>query len=292
MRKSILLCLFLSGLYPADLRVEIIPDTTFVGSVIELKVSVENLQVTEVPIFNEIEIINEDFSMVDKNMETSSISYFLQFWKVGLIIIPSISVDIKKNNDDVIRIHTNNISVNILSNISTSLNEIRPIKPMKDFKFNSSLKFGLLILLIIVGFAAGVYLWHSKVNFNNLNDIKGSFKKSILNESIKEIEDLPLPLKINSETTENYYLKLSEICRLFFNEIFYIKATEMTSRELSEHFALIGIESELINSWNKVSQMADKAKYANYIPPIDQFNADKEGYIKLITSFNKARTES
>jgi len=292
MRKLLLICLLVSGLYSVDLRVEIIPDTFFVGSLIELQVSVENLQSTEVPVFNEIERSNEEFTVVDKILTPSSISYFLQFWKVGLIIIPSISVDIKKNNNDVIRIQTSKISVNILSNISTSSNEIRSIKPMKEFKLNSTLKLGLLIVLIIAGLAAGGYLWNSKTNLNNLNDLKGSFKISALNESIKKIEDLPLPSKINSETAENYYLKLSEICRLFFNEIFYIKATEMTSRELAEHFAFIGIESELVNSWNKVSQMADKAKYANYIPPIDQFNADKEGYIKLITSFNKVRTES
>ena len=258
MRILLLVCLLLSGLYSVDLRVEIIPDTAFVGSLIELQVSVENLQSTEVPIFNEIEGSKEEFTVADKVLTPSSISYFLQFWKVGLIIIPSISVDIKKNNNDVIRIQTSKISVNILSNISTSSNEMRSIKPMKELKLNSTLKLVLLIVLIIAGLATGGHLWNSK---------------------------------INSETTENYYLKLSEICRLFFNEIYYIKATEMTSRELAEHFALIGIESELINSWNKVSQMADKAKYANYIPPIDQFNADKEGYIKLITSFNKIRTE-
>ena len=292
MRKLLLICLLLSGLYSVDLRVEIIPDTAFVGSLIELQVSVENLQSTEVPVFNEIEGSKEEFTVVDKVLTPSSISYFLQFWKVGLIIIPSISVDIKKNNDDVIRIQTSKISVNILSNISTSSNEMRSIKPMKEFNLNSILKLGLFIVLIITGLAAGGYLWNSKTNLNNLNDLKGSFKISALNESIKKIEDLPLPSKINSETAENYYLKLSEICRLFFNEIFYIKATEMTSRELAVHFASIGIESELVNSWNKVSQMADKAKYANYIPPIDQFNADKEGYIKLITSFNKVRTES
>ena len=292
MRKLLLICLLLSGLYSVDLRVEIIPDTAFVGSLIELQVSVENLQSTEVPVFNEIEGSKEEFTVVDKVLTPSSISYFLQFWKVGLIIIPSISVDIKKNNNDVIRIQTSKISVNILSNISTSSNEIRSIKPMKELKLNSTLKLGLLIVLIIAGLVAGGYLWNSKTNLNDLNDLKGSFKISALNESIKKIEDLPLPSKINSETAENYYLKLSEICRLFFNEIFYIKATEMTSRELAEHFAFIGIESELVNSWNKVSQMADKAKYANYIPPIDQFNADKEGYIKLITSFNRVRTES
>jgi len=292
MRKLLLICLLLSGLYSVDLRVEIIPDTAFVGSLIELQVSVENLQSTEIPVFNEIEGSKEEFTVVDKVLTPSSISYFLQFWKVGLIIIPSISVDIKNNNNDVIRIQTSKISVNILSNISTSSNEIRSIKPMKELKLNSTLKLGLLIVLIIAGLVAGGYLWNSKTNLNDLNDLKGSFKISALNESIKKIEDLPLPSKINSETAENYYLKLSEICRLFFNEIFYIKATEMTSRELAEHFAFIGIESELVNSWNKVSQMADKAKYANYIPPIDQFNADKEGYIKLITSFNRVRTES
>jgi len=292
MRKLLLICLLLSGLYSVDLRVEIIPDTAFVGSLIELQVSVENLQSTEVPVFNEIGGSKEEFTVVDKVLTPSSISYFLQFWKVGLIIIPSISVDIKNNNNDVIRIQTSKISVNILSNISTSSNEIRSIKPMKELKLNSTLKLGLLIVLIISGLVAGGYLWNSKTNLNDLNDLKGSFKISALNESIKKIEDLPLPSKINSETAENYYLKLSEICRLFFNEIFYIKATEMTSRELAEHFAFIGIESELVNSWNKVSQMADKAKYANYIPPIDQFNADKEGYIKLITSFNKVKTES
>ncbi len=292
MRKLLLICLLLSGLYSVDLKVEIIPDTAFVGSLIELQVSVENLQSTEIPVFNEIERSKEEFTVVDKVLTPSSISYFLQFWKVGLIIIPSISVDIKNNNNDVIRIQTSKISVNILSNISTSSNEIRSIKPMKELKLNSTLKLGLLIVLIIAGLVAGGYLWNSKTNLNDLNDLKGSFKISALNESIKKIEDLPLPSKINSETAENYYLKLSEICRLFFNEIFYIKATEMTSRELAEHFAFIGIESELVNSWNKVSQMADKAKYANYIPPIDQFNADKEGYIKLITSFNNVRTES
>ena len=119
MQKILLICLFLSRLYSVDLRVEIIPDTAFVGSLIELQVSVENIQSTEVPIFNEIEGSREEFTVVDKILTPSSISYFLQFWKVGLIIIPSISVDIKKNNDDVIRIHTSKISINIFSSLAS-----------------------------------------------------------------------------------------------------------------------------------------------------------------------------
>jgi len=161
MRKLLLICLLLSGLYSVDLRVEIIPDTAFVGSLIELQVSIENLQSAEVPVFSEIEGSKEEFTVVDKVLTPSSISYFLQFWKVGLIIIPSISVDIKNNNNDVIRIQTSKISVNILSNISTSSNKIRSIKPMKELKLNSTLNLGLLIALIIAGLAAGGYLWNS-----------------------------------------------------------------------------------------------------------------------------------
>lgn len=158
---------------------------------------------------------------------------------------------------------------------------------MKEFKLNSILKIGSLLLLLAAGFSFAAYIWNSKRNLNKVSKLKNTFIISTLNETIEKIENIAFPSKINAETSENYYLQLSKICRLFFNKIFYIKATEMTSRELSEHFASIGIETKLIKSWTKISQIGDRAKYANYIPPVNQFNADKKEYIKLITSFNK-----
>ena len=54
MRYLYLFVLFLSGLYSVDLKVLIVPDTIYVGSLIELQIIVENLESTEVTIFNEI----------------------------------------------------------------------------------------------------------------------------------------------------------------------------------------------------------------------------------------------
>ena len=287
MRPLYLFVFLLSGLYSVDLRVKIEPDTIYVGSLIELQIFVDNLESTEVTIFNEIESTNEDFTVVDKMLTVSSISYYLQFWKVGSINIPPITVDIKNDNNDINKIQTDKISLNILSNITTTSNEMRSIKAMKIIKLHSTLKLGLLVVLIISGMIIAWYLWQSKTNNKNMTYIEGSYKISALDHSIKKINELPLPSNNHTETVENYYLELSEICRLFFNEIFYIKATEMTSHQLAEHFTLIGIESELVNSWKKVSQMADKAKYANYIPPIAQFKTDKKDFIQLITYFNK-----
>lgn len=292
MRILYILCLFSAWLFPIDLRVDVKPDTIYVGSLIEIRVSVENIKDGEVPVFYDLEENIEVFAVVDKNLTPNSITYFLQIWNVGKIIIPSIPVDIKLNNLDVSRIETIKIPLNVLSNISTTSNEIRSIKPMKVLDLNSPLKIGLLLLSFISGLAGVGYFWKTKTRQNNFLYSSGSFKNSALKESVKEIQDLPLPELINKETTEYYYLKLSEICRMFFKEVFYIKATEMTSREISEHFILIGIESKLVNSWNDLCKIADMAKYASQIPPINQFTEDKKDYIKLISSFYKIKSQS
>ena len=143
----------------------------------------------------------------------------------------------------------------------------------------------IIITLITCGWIA-ILLWNTKHTPAYSKYSQGRFKTSNLEESIKQIEEVPLPENINSESTEKYYLALSKICRTFFKEIFYIKATEMTSDELAQHFKLIGIESELVNSWIVVSNSADMAKYAKQIPHIDQFNVDKNNFINLIKSFH------
>ncbi len=292
MQKLFLIFLLLCCLFPIDLRVDVQPENVYVGSLIEITVSVENIKDGEVPVFYDLEENIEVFTVVDKNLTPNSITYFLQIWNVGEIIIPSIPVDLKTNNREISGIETNNITLNVLSNISNTSNEMRSIKPMKDLKLNSPFKIGLLLFFFITGIAVAGYIWKTKSRQNKFHHSAGSFKISALKESVKEIEDLPLPEVINTETTENYYLKLSEICRIFFKEAFYIKATEMTSREIAEHFKLIGIETKLVKSWNDLCKIADMAKYASRIPPIDQFTEDKKDYIKLISSFYKIQSQS
>jgi len=283
--------IYFCELFPFDLRVDVKSDTIYVGTLVEIKVSVENNKKNEVPVFYELEENTEVFTVADKILTPISISYVLQFWKVGEIIIPSIPVDIKQNNHVISQIETNKITLNILSNISSTSNEMRSIKPMKDPKLTSPFEIALLLLSLVAGSVGVGYLWKTKTRPRKSKYLTGSFKISVLKKSVKEIEYLPLPEIIDSESTEKYYLKLSEICRLFFTEVFYIKATEMTSSELAEHFKLIGIDPELVNSWNEVCRIVDMAKYASHIPSINRFSEDKKESIKLITSFYKIQSQ-
>ena len=84
--------IYFCGLFPFDLRVDVKSDTIYVGSMVEIKVSVENNKNNVVPVFYELEENMEEFSIVDKILTPISISYFLQFWKIGEIIIPSSEV--------------------------------------------------------------------------------------------------------------------------------------------------------------------------------------------------------
>ena len=198
-------------------------------------------------------------------------------------------MDIKKNNQEIFRLFTNEIHFDVFTNMSNSKNELRNIKAMQHVELTSTLKKGLFFIALIAGGAIAVYLWEMKTGYLNTKYLQSTYNKSTLQESIKQIHELPLPDKITTKTTEEYYLALSQICRLFIKKEFYIKATEMTSGELAEHFKSLNFNSEVVNSWMKVCSIADMAKYAKQIPNLDQFNKDKTNYIDLIKSFRKIK---
>ena len=275
--------------FSSDLEVEIEPDTIFVGSLVKIAVHVLNNRFEEIPIFHDIEEQPKSFSVVDKKLTKYSIEYTLQLWDEGQVIIPQIPVDIRKNNRDVIRLFTNKIELDVITNISNSENELKIIKPMHQVTLTSPVQWGLFLVLLITGSTAAIYLWRMKVNHINSKYQKGKYNKSILQESINQIQELPLPAIITAKTTEEYYLGLSIICRLFIKKEFYIKATEMTSGELAEHFKSLNFNSELVNSWMKVCGNADMAQYAKHIPDLEQFNKDKTNFVDLIKSFHKIK---
>ena len=276
----------------SDLKVNMKPDTIFVGSLVNIMLTVENNKNDKVAIFHDIEEDVDNYTVFDKKLSQNSVEYILQFWNEGHIIIPPIPVDIKRDNLEIMRIETDEININILTNIVNSENKLRNIKPMKELKLTSSLTKMLFLITLLAGGYIAILLWNTKRTPEYSKYSQNRFKVSILQDSIKQIEEVPLPENINSDSTEKYYLALSKLCRTFFKELFYIKATKMTSDELIQHFKLIGVKSELVNSWIVVSNSTDMAKYAKQIPHIDQFNIDKNKYIRLIKSFYSIQNSS
>ena len=152
---------------PSVLKVEIKPETIYVGSLVKILVNVLNNDAGEVPIFNNMEEESKSFNVVNKILSKYSIEYTLQLWNEGQVIISPVPVDIKKYNQDIIRLFTDEIQFEVITNISNSKNELRIIKPMKNVELISPIKKRLFFITLIVGGAIAVYLWKMKTGYLN-----------------------------------------------------------------------------------------------------------------------------
>ena len=85
----------------ADIRIDVFPDTIYVGSLVSVSVTVENLNNKEVTIFQDFENSSENFSIIDKLLSNNSVIYTLQFWNSGPVSLPPINIDIMKFNQNI-----------------------------------------------------------------------------------------------------------------------------------------------------------------------------------------------
>ena len=100
MHKIILFIILLSVILPLDLKVNVNPDTIYVGSLVNIILTVENNTNDEVVIFYDIEEDINNYTVLDKKLSQNSVEYILQFWNEGHIIITPIPVDIKRGKTD------------------------------------------------------------------------------------------------------------------------------------------------------------------------------------------------
>ncbi len=274
--------------FGVDLSLQTFPDSMFVGGLGSLNLSVSNLDIPgAVPVFNEQLGDSDAYSLINKSLNENSVEYTIQFWSDGIISIPPILVEIKHNHHIIDEIFTDTVFVKVYSNLSASSKEMRGLKPLKEVQLISGATIIIYGLFIFVGLIITLFLWKKKRNKVLYLEQSESFTISPLLECVKTIESAAIPEKITRESTEKFYLDITKVCREYLNKLFYVKATEMTSKELDNYFQTSGIEEKLLQNWNKIIHSADVAKYGGYVPEINQFNEDKQQFITLMKAFQK-----
>jgi len=288
MKLYIIILLLASMSYSADLHIQISPDTIYVGSLTKISITVNDLNKGEYPEFPHMIEQPHIYSVLERILHDHSVDYILQFWDSGVIEIPSLTLVIKKNRQDIAELMSDIINIPVFTNINNSNANLKFIKPMHELRFINPYKILLYSLIVIIGIVLSIYLWRFRENNSILKDGKSTYKKSLFNETLIRLESLQLPKRITPHATEEYYLALSHICRIFIKEEYYIRATEMTTKELELYFQSIGINDDLIKVWSQANNIADLAKYAGEIPKINEFVNHKENFIKIIKSFQRA----
>ena len=287
MRLFIGLLILSSVYYGADLNIRVYPDSIYVGTLANITIAITDLHDGEFPVFPEIIEISNQFSVVERILNNHSTEYVLQFWEPGLNSIPSLRVVVKKNNVEMYQLQSDTIEISVLSNINENNAVLKSIKPMLEFNIISPFRTLLYSLLLVIGMCMLIYILKKRRMTDEKRNNTEVYRKSIFEETIRNMRSLKHPQDSNRQNTEIYYLKLSHICRTYIKERFFVRATEMTSQELGKYFQTIGINNELLENWLEVNQIADLAKYAGQMPTMVRIKKDKEDFMHIIKSLNK-----
>ena len=203
-------------------------------------------------------------SNIDTLKNSILLNYQITFWDTGSVAIPPLYAFVSfPDSSEASTLKTDSSFVYISSVLDTTMTTVIADKPLKEIQFPIErlrlFAFLILSLLILNTF----YLIRtrdkekiSKRKFFNFNP------KS---KALKDVEKIDL----NTDATE-FFVKISEVLRKYFQNNFYIISFEMTSAELKEFFK----DKDL----NHLLDEIDQVKFAKKSPN----KSEKEDILQLL----------
>ena len=259
-------------------------DTTqgYIGDVVNWTVLVDNAENRRIQ-FPELFLQDDTVSVRTKKLLynkgiVTGITFELVFWDTGKFQTPAYQVDILNDSDTVISsIAPEPIELTILSLLaSTGNSDFRPIKGPVPVRSLFPLRLTVLGILAIFLIACIYWTWSQRINVKyQRNEYLTS--KSPREKAIRRLEEL----NING-FAKDYYAELSHISREYVEYSTFIRALEMTTKEINDNRNLFPINDKMFADWVKTLSIADLVKYARAIPDSTQMDLDHQKIICFI----------
>ncbi len=229
-----------------------------------------------------LEKFKTDEKNLPENMKLTTLSFYIQPFKLGRIKIGKIKV---KVND---RVYDEKIpEIEVVSILPDSKKDINPLKPQKsiapDYSYlKKYFKYGLIILIA----AVLLYFLLKKLYAR----LKGTGKKEmekpeILAPPCEEVKDLLSALLsktyLKEGRTKEFFVELSEIAKRFLGRVFQFDYDSKTSEEIMIILKpQIKIDEERIIK--EFFEFCDLVKFAKYRPEQSEINTTVNLLYQLI----------
>ena len=259
-------------------------DTTqgYIGDVVNWTVLIDNaenrrIQFPELFLQDDTVSVRTQKLLYNKGIVTG-ITFELVFWDTGKFQTPAYQVDILNDSDTVFSsIAPEPIELTILSLLaSTGNSDFRPIKGPVPVRSLFPLRLTVLGILAIFLIACIYWTWSQRINVKyQRNEYLTS--KSPREKAIRRLEEL----NINGFAKE-YYAELSHISREYVEYSTFIRALEMTTKDINDNRNLFPINDKMFADWVETLLIADLVKYARAIPDSTQMDLDHKKIICFI----------
>ena len=259
-------------------------DTTqgYIGDVVNWTVLVDNAENRRIQ-FPELFLQDDTISvrtqklLYNKGIVTG-ITFELVFWDTGKFQTPAYQVDILNDSDTVISsLAPEPIELTILSLLaSTGNSDFRPIKGPVPVRSLFPLRLTALGILAVFLIACIYWTWRQRINVKYQRN-EYLISKSPREKAIRRLEELNI-----YGFAKDYYAELSHISREYVEYSTFIRALEMTTKEINDNRNLFPINDKMFADWVKTLSIADLVKYARAIPDSTQMDLDHQKIISFI----------
>lgn len=279
----LMLCLLAALPLAAETQVSISSSTNLanLGDWINLKVIVkttdqfENMNVViEKQVFELItqqpvrRFEQDDFVVYEKDLTVA-------FFKTGDFTIGPLKVEMKRNNKVVDEKTTNSLSVTIESVLTKEDKDIRPLKDLVPVKGNPFylLKWVFIVLAVVVIIFLAVW-WIRRLRNRPVPEPQQVLSPlEEFDRNLKELLDLRL---FEKEKKMEFFIRLIEVIKLFFQRNFKFNAEDFTTYETLLILRGHEMDQQILDHMDIIFNAADLVKFAKY-------PADKKIYQDVVS---------
>ena len=207
--------------------------------------------------------------------------YIISTFDTGDYSIPAVAINFVNMPDTVVQqLETEEIKITVESLKPSEAGDIRDIKDPLELERNYMpiIKLGVIIFcLILLGIL--IYVFIRRRRGQSILPLK---TKPALPPHIIALNDLNELVNSDlwaSGDVKEYYVRLSDIIRIYIEGRYSIKAPDMTTSQLVEMFKIINIDDNVTDRVELFLSECDLVKFAKYIPDDDEKeNATQTAY--------------
>ncbi|MEL1227787.1 MAG: hypothetical protein VW523_01965 [Candidatus Neomarinimicrobiota bacterium] len=203
-------------------------------------------------------------SNIDTLKNSILLNYQITFWDTGSVAIPPLYAFVSfPDSSEASILKTDSSFVYISSVLDTTMTTVIADKPLKEIQFpiERLRLFAFLILSLLILYTFYLIRTRNKEKISK----RKFFNFNPKSKALKDVEKIDL----NTDATE-FFVKISEVLRKYFQNNFYIISFEMTSAELKEFFK----DKDL----NHLLDEIDQVKFAKKNPN----KSEKEDILQLL----------
>ena len=202
------------------------------------------------------------------------------FWDTGQFSLPSLEIEVMSNDSifeysfssDSLTVEVISVKSKTPSLGSISNGELLPIRdPVRIKIFPFFIIVSILILIIISMLI--IKVWRSRSLLSEEENNNHQILQDPISYSLDKINTLEKDIHPKTDF-KDIYVRISLIIRNFMENYYYVKALEMTTKEISDNKSMIDLNEKNFTELLTILKFSDMVKYAKKKKDLDFIKKD------------------